>query len=90
MPTKRLVAADTDDDTIIVVPIPLAVAREIGCHPNAVVHLHSVEGKLQVIPYTSQTINQTAPATVSTIWESCSRWWAERGPKAGNAVRIKT
>lgn len=81
MPTMRLAAKYSDEDTLIVVPIPMEVAQVIGCRPNAVVCLLQVDGELKVLPYTSMPKGRKSTPNTEALWESCSRWWRERGSK---------
>lgn len=85
MPAKRLAARHPDDATIIVVPIPLAVAHAIGCRPNAVVCLHIVDGEIRVAPDTAAPFDQKSSQNAASMWESYHRWWNERGSNSGKA-----
>ncbi len=85
MPAKRLTAR-YPDDTIIVVPIPLAVAHAIGCRPNAVVCLRIVDGEIRVIPETAAPVHQKSSQNTVSMWESCHLWWHERGSNSGKKV----
>ena len=84
MAAKRLAAYI--DHGVVVVPIPLAVARAIGCRPNTVVHLHRVDGELRVLTHTAGTPDaQKSTPNASPMWESCRNWWRKCGSSVQNS-----
>lgn len=86
MPAKIL-AARYPDDTIIVVPIPLAVAHAIGCRPNVVVSLRIRDGEISVVPdpIRIDPPNTHRPTQNATdLWVNCQSWWKKnRGAASG-------
>jgi hypothetical protein len=70
------------DDTFIVVPIPLSVARAIGCRPGATVRLHIEGDEIRVVPDTIRTeafVIQMPTPNTTDLWMSCQSWWKKRG-----------
>ena len=70
--------------TFIVVPIPLSVARQIGCRHSATIRLHIVDGVIKVVPDTIRTdapITQKPKTNTIDLWVTAQSWWKER---AGN------
>lgn len=77
-----MAAMQPDDDTVIVVPIPLSVAQAIGCPPNAVVSLRIRDGEISVVPVPiridAPNAHRSTP-NATDLWVSCQSWWKNRG-----------
>lgn len=78
------------DHGVVVVPLPPSVIEMFGCRPGTSIRLHRVDGVLRVVPDTITPADKKQTANADSVWESCSRWWRERGSNAGNTVRTKT
>lgn len=78
------------DHGVVVVPLPPSVIEMFGCRPGTTIRLHRVDGVLRVVP--DAIVHADKKQTLGTValWESCGRWWRERGSNAGSTVRTKT
>lgn len=86
-----MAAMQPDDDTVIVVQIPLSVAQAIGCRPNAVVSLRIRDGEISVVPNQLRidaSDSQRPRPTATDLWVSCQSWWKERGGTKGAATSV--
>ena len=77
-----MTAKHQQESNIFLVPVPLSVARAIGCRPDATVRLHLVGNEIRVVPDTIRTevpITKVPTPNATNMWESCHSWWRGRG-----------
>jgi hypothetical protein len=91
---ENAMAANLDgkivDHGVVVVPLPPAVIEKFGCRPGTSIRLHRVDGVLRVVPDAITPADKSQTPNAVALWESCSRWWRERGSNASSTVRTNT
>ena len=73
--------AKNHEDGVILIPLPSSVIAAFGCRPGTLIRSRIVDGKICRLEPVA-VVESTGLPNIQNTWESCRRWWKDRGSNA--------